>query len=317
MLSEYIPAVLLRGWDGYSYFLQVYQYRCAQLREGECLRNKVKIWLQVLLRVCIQKKKILFCPEAPKPIFVIYKILLFLGYRITNDPSHNVHLGMKWLNSFDGSPFLPVEPIFKKMSPASSEITIVNMHCFDVSKNHVSMVFEKVFGYSVSVDPYTYQGKIVKKSNWNGLHVGEVVDGPVDERQEGYVYEKLLNNQVDGEVVEDIRVPVFKTTIPFVYLKYRPVEQRLIDRAYSNKKVIIAEVSDRLSQEEIKKVGEFTQELGLDYGEIDILRNKDDGKIYIVDVNNNPAGPPEPISSDDSKTAIVRLANAFEETFMH
>ena len=317
MFSEYVPTVLLRGWDGYNYFLQVYQYRCAQLRDGEYLKAKIKIWLQVLLRVCIQKKKILFCPEAPKPIFVIYKILLFLGYRITNDPSHNVHLGMKWLNSFDGSPFLPEVPIFKKMSKAPSEIMIVNMDCLDVSKKQVSAIFEKVFGYSVSVDPRLHRGKCVKKSNWNGLHVGEVLDGPVNEMQEGFVYEKLLNNQVAEGLVEDIRVPVFKRTIPFVYLKYRPIEQRLVDRAYSNKKVIIAEVSERLSPAEIEKVGEFTQELGLDYGEIDILRNKDDGKIYIVDVNNNPAGPPEPISPDDSKTAIVRLANAFEKAFMH
>ena len=55
--------------------------------------------------------------------------------------------------------------------------------------------------------------------------------------------------------------------------------------------------------------------LGLDYGEIDVLRDRNEGKIYIVDVNNNPAGPPEPISALDGNLAIVRLAEAFENTF--
>jgi len=317
MSGNFLPTLFLRAWDGYSYFLRVYRYRCEQLGAKGCSDNKIKIWFRLFWRVCIQKKKILFCPEAPKPLFVIYKILLFLGYRVTVDPSHTVHMGMKWLNAFDGSPFLPEVPIFQKMNQGPSKIPIVNMYCPDVSKRQVSAAFEKVFGYSVSIDPRVYQGKCVMKSNWNGLHVGQVLDCPLVEKEEGFVYENLLNNEVANGLVEDIRVPIFKGTIPFIYLKYRPVDERLVDRAHVNKKVIIAEVNERLSPGEVEKVGSFTRELGLDYGEIDILRHKDDGKIYIVDVNPNPAGPPEPITPDDSKAAIVRLAQAFEAAFMH
>ena len=63
----------------------------------------------------------------------------------------------------------------------------------------------------------------------------------------------------DG-LVEDIRVPIFQGTIPFIYLKYRPVGQRLVDRAHSNSKVLLAEVHERLSQEEITKIATFTHE---------------------------------------------------------
>ena len=38
-------------------------------------------------------------------------------------------------------------------------------------------------------------------------------------------------------------------------------------------------------------------------------------KFYVVDANNTPAGPPSPISSDEGKVAVVRLAQAFEEVF--
>lgn len=32
--------------------------------------------------------------------------------------------------------------------------------------------------------------------------------------------------------------------------------------------------------------------LGLDYGELDVLRDVEDGKLYVVDVNNTPWAPP-------------------------
>ncbi|MEX2493362.1 MAG: hypothetical protein WD425_16540 [Nitrospirales bacterium] len=316
MATKLFPTFFFRAWDGYSYFLRVYRYRCERLGEHAGLKNKVTIWLQIFWRVCIQKKKILFCPEPPKPIFVIYKILLFLGYRITDDPSHTVHMGMKWLNAFDGSPFLPDVPIFQKMSQAPSKIPIINMHCPDVSKRQVSAAFEKVFGYSVSIDPRVYRGKCVMKSNWNGLHVGKILECPTAIPDGEFVFEKLIDNETGDGLVEDIRVPIFKDTIPFVYIKQRAIDDRLVDRKHTAKNVKLSEVSAYLSEQEIQKTLQFCEALGLDYGEIDVLRNRNDGKIYIVDVNTNPAGPPEPITTDDSKAAISRLAKAFEEAFI-
>lgn len=189
------------------------------------------------------------------------------------------------------------------------------MNCDDVSKERVSAVFKEIFGYSVSIDPRTYVGKCVMKSNWNGLHNGQILECPLKNISPGFVYERLIDNEVDGGFVEDVRVPVFRGTIPFVYLKYRPVTSRLVDREHSNKQVVIAEVKERLSELEIEKVLRFCERIGLDYGEIDVLRDGKDGKIYIVDVNNNPAGPPEPISEGDSQIAILRLVRAFEEAF--
>jgi len=317
MSGNFLPTLFLRAWDGYSYFLRVYRYRCEQLGAKGCSDNKIKIWFRLFWRVCIQKKKILFCPEAPKPLFVIYKILLFLGYRVTVDPSHTVHMGMKWLNAFDGSPFLPEVPIFQKMNQGPSKIPIVNMYCPDVSKRQVSAAFEKVFGYSVSIDPRVYQGKCVMKSNWNGLHAGQILDCPTAIPDVEFVYEKLINNETGDGFVEDIRVPIFKNTIPFVYIKQRAIDDRLVDRKHTAKNVKLSEVSTYLSDQEIQKILQFCKVLGVEYGEIDVLRNRNDGKIYIVDVNPNPAGPPEPITPDDSKAAIVRLAQAFEAAFMH
>jgi hypothetical protein len=154
------------------------------------------------------------------------------------------------------------------------------------------------------------------KANGNGLHLGEVIECPTKVRRDGFVYEKLINNEVQNGLVEDIRVPIFRNTIPFVYLKYRSVQERLVDRKHTLSKTLIAKVSDLLTEEEVEKINQFCEKIGLDYGEIDILRDRGEQKIYIVDVNNDPSGPPSPISGDNSPTAIVRLAQAFEETFL-
>ena len=317
MLSKIVPPFLLRVKDSYGYFLRVYRYRCDLLGRIEKTESTLKLWLELFWRICIQKKKILFLPEPPKPIFVIHKILLFLGYRITDNTSHAVHLGMKWLNAFDGSPFLPDVTVFEKLSLPPHRIPIINMSCRDVSKRQVSVAFEKFFGYSVSIDPLIYKGQCVRKSNWNGLHVGTILECPIAIPEGDFVYEKLINNEAGNGFVEDIRVPIFKNIIPFVYIKQRTLDDRLVDRKHTAKKVILSEASAYLNKDEINKIFQFCEFLGLDYGEIDVLRNKDDGKIYIVDVNNNPAGPPEPITPVDQSYAIIRLAKAFEDAFAY
>lgn len=56
--------------------------------------------------------------------------------------------------------------------------------------------------------------------------------------------------------------------------------------------------------------------MGLDWGELDILRNKDDGRAYIVDVNNTPAGPPNHLSKEDKERALQQLATTFARVFL-
>lgn len=153
------------------------------------------------------------------------------------------------------------------------------------------------------------------KLNWNALHKGQTIDCPVKTRENGFVYQKLIRNETKDGFVEDMRVPVFRNNTPFIYLKYRSVKDRFIDRDHTNTKATIAEVADRITVEELKNIHRFCQRIGMDYGEVDVLRDKGDGRIYIVDANNTPSGPPSPISSDESKVAVLRLARIFEETF--
>jgi hypothetical protein len=45
--------------------------------------------------------------------------------------------------------------------------------------------------------------------------------------------------------------------------------------------------------------------IALHYGELGILRNREGGKIYVVDVNKTPFGPPVGIPREEAKAANI------------
>src|SRR3972149_6205746 len=146
------------------------------------------------------------------------------------------------------------------------------------------------------------------KLNWNALHKGQTIECPTEPREGDFVYQKLICNETEDGFVEDMRVPIYGNRTPFVYLKYRSVKDRFVDREHTNTKATIVEVDEVLSVNELNNIYRFCEKIGLDYGELDVLRDKDDGRIYIVDANIAPSGPPSPISDDEGKIAVMRLA---------
>ena len=56
--------------------------------------------------------------------------------------------------------------------------------------------------------------------------------------------------------------------------------------------------------------------MGMDYGELDILRDNDNGKIYIVDANKTPGFNFDGCSESDKTIIIRRLTAAFKEAFI-
>ncbi|MGQ9610172.1 MAG: hypothetical protein ACUVWN_12795 [bacterium] len=257
----------------------------------------------------------MFYPDGPLPFHAMYKILIFLGYHISTDPQEECNLAIKWWLAFDGNPFAPERPFPPLKSAKKNSVKILNARCNDISKARLSSAFEETFGYSLSIDPRNYSGKCVMKLNWNALHKGRIIDCPTERQDADFVYQKLINNEVENGLVEDMRVPIFGNKTPFVYLKYRAVKDRLVDRKHTNTKATIVEVDRVLSKDELNNIYHFCEKIGMDYGELDVLRDRDDGRIYIVDANNTPSGPPSPISEEEGKVAIIRLSQAFEETF--
>lgn len=191
---------------------------------------------------------------------------------------------------------------------------LLNGTCNDISKRHVGAVFAEVFGYPLETDPLTHSGPMVEKSNLNGAHDGRILNGPIPESEIsfGSVYQHVIDNSTDERTVVDLRCAIVGQEIALLYAKERPLANRFSN---INTRVKLVPLS-RLSVEEQDLIREFASKMGLDLGELDLLRDRDSGRLYVVDVNKTVAGPPNHITFFEGIHAIRTVASSFERQFL-
>lgn len=185
----------------------------------------------------------------------------------------------------------------------------INRDCTDISKSKVSNVFDDVFGYSLDVDPRTATPPFICKSEINGRHDGYVAQENC-EPKDGWVYQKLIQTETPDGTVLDLRAVAIFGKLPLIYLKERPVEERFANR---NSRCRLAQTENYLSPEELSKISQFCQKMRLDWGGLDILRDAQDDKIYIVDVNKTDMGPPLALPLKDKLRSTQILGPALRE----
>ena len=287
-LRGYLPNATVNLYDRWKYnyinFTRTYKYNLSTLLEQKP-RDITGNLLTTTKKLLTQKKRILFYPDFPHRKAALYQICLFLGYDVTKDPQIRFDLAIKWQRY---ATFFNNDPVLAELSQQGKNI--INFNCQDVSKEYISKIFKQIFGYDLGVDPLTYTGKCVAKSNLNAQHDGRILDCPIDKIESGVVYQKLVDNEAENNAVLDYRVPIFKQEIPLVY-KYLKKNQTTEQRFYGYASLIsveLAETEEVFSQDEIDNIISFCQNIGLNYGELDILRDKQDQRIYIVDANNTP-----------------------------
>ena len=184
-------------------------------------------------------------------------------------------------------------------------LRILNEGDFRDDKSILQEQFKKHFGYALDVDPREYHGLAVCKSRGQATHDGRVVQCPIDEVDEKAVYQIVVDNQV-GDMIEDLRVSIIGNQIPVVYAKYRPLADRF---ANQNSYCKLLAPTDALSLGEIANIKSFCASIHLEFGEVDVLRARASGKIFIVDANNTPHGPPN-LEPGEAEIALRLMANA-------
>lgn len=269
------------------------------------------LFVTATVRNGFRTKTILTVPHKPIPLHALYKLCHRLGYIITDDAACEADVVIHWEDCTVRTPCQSLDILIKARR-------VINYRCRDISKRHVAEVFANVFGYCLQVNPEEHHGFMVAKSEVNARHDGVIVHGPVANGRPGVAYQKLVNNVEAGYVV-DIRVPVFGDFIPYCLVKRIPLAHRFTNReGYA----VIQELSGVFTEGEIHSVKEFCCAMGLDYGELDVLRDSDDGKLYIVDVNNTPYGPLDrhihvkPYFDRTSWIALGRMCWAFRTAFI-
>lgn len=269
---------------------------------------RIKFFPQIIIRnKKLKNKIILFYPGLPHHRTVIYKICRSLGVKIINTPDKQYDIFFSW----DDNTF-SLNNSLNNYNINSSVVTI-NSGCIDISKNNVDEKFKIVFGYSLLVDPISYSGECVIKSDMNAMHDGKIIKCPVDEAAKDVVYQKIIDNSFDENYVKDIRVPVFKDSIPFVYFKFKKHTNRFTNKVDH---VEVHKTEEIFTKLELNNILSFAEKIKLNYGELDVLRDNKDGKIYIIDVNKTPWGPPATISKEKYKITMKIMTEVFIEKFL-
>jgi hypothetical protein len=84
----------------------------------------------------------------------------------------------------------------------------------------------------------------------------------------------------------------------------------------TNEAAYIIRTADVASANEQEQLACLCESIGLQYGEIDVLRDNDDRRLYVVDVNRTPHGPPNGLPAKEAWWAVTNMAGKFRRAFL-
>jgi hypothetical protein len=248
----------------------------------------------------------LFRPDYPHhEFYTIIQIFMCLGYFGTLDPAAEFDFAMAWQDRT----WLDDQPLLEDIARVRP---VLNLRCRDISKRRVERVFSAVFGYSTFIDPTAYDRPCVRKYDENARG-GSIVQCPIRSVDPQFVYQRFFDSSRADRMIE-YRVPVVCDDLPVVYIQEKTVPH---DTIKTEKVALeIASAHDVFIAEERALIRRFCDRMGLDYGELDIVRANDDGRIYILDANKTPGGfgilNKMKWRPDQRRVAIERLSASFE-----
>jgi len=247
--------------------------------------------------------KLAFSPDRARPWYLIWAAAKLAGADIIDDPAEADVIFHFEDATISGNP-----PPARRRAQAK----LINFECTDVSKSAVAAAFEATFGYDLTIDPRTFSGQAVEKSERNGAHDGRLVTCPTDPRP-GRVYQRLIDTARRDGLVEDLRTPLVGGKAVCVYRKRRRIGERF---ANHNSEVELSRPAEIFSAAELDLLARFAAAIGLDWGGVDVLRDVRDGRLYVVDVNKTDMGPPIALPLKDKMASARALAAAFRDLAM-
>ncbi|MBI1250756.1 MAG: hypothetical protein GC189_04710 [Alphaproteobacteria bacterium] len=241
-----------------------------------------------------------FYPDRARPWYLIWPVLRMAGAQLTSDAA-----SADVLFHFEDA------TLSDTAAPAGRPgARTVNAAAADISKSRVAAASQAAFGHALAVDPRAHHGPMVEKSELNGAHDGRIVEGPC-EPAPGRVYQRLIDNRASNDaLVQDLRCVIVGGRPAVTFIKRRPVGQRF---ANANTEVELIAPDSAFSARELEQIAAFARELRLDWGGLDVLRDRNDGKLYIVDANKTDMGPPTALPLRQKMQAVRILARRFRE----
>lgn len=238
-------------------------------------------------------------------VYVAWKTFAMCDVVPTASPK-NADFAIAW------HPSTSYEPDHEQIVSLERRVQVLNARCTDIRKSTVGRVFGEVFGYTLEVDPLTYTGQILRKSEKNGAHDAYIFQGPATETLPDHVYQRLVTNATPDGIAE-WRVFIVNHEPVAAYTLYAPLHDRF---DYHHERGEIARIDETFGVDECRKIRRFNERMGLDFGVLDILRDGTDGRIYISDCNNTPTGPLPTMNLEDQLSIVRTVARAFRAAYL-
>lgn len=237
--------------------------------------------------------RIWFTPDVPQPWYMVRTAALWAGIRVARTPAEA-----------DAAFFF--EDATTSVAPPPQVARHFNFGGADISKSRVARVFGEVFGYPLALDPEVHVGPALEKGEANGAHDGRIVDCPRVARP-GKVYQHLVDTVGEDGLHRELRTHVVGGSVVAVWEKRRLAAERFLPPNVSAARRAPETV---FTVEERDRIGRFAQAMGLDWAGLDILRDRRDGRIYIVDANKTDAGPIIALTLREKLASTATLAAA-------
>lgn len=237
--------------------------------------------------------RIHFTPHKPRPWYIIWAVVVWGGMRFAKSAAE-ADASFYFEDQTQAAP--PTAPIGRAF----------NFAVGDVSKTYVAEVMEAAFGYPLAVDPTRFVGEAVEKSEGNGLHDGRIVTCPL-QPVPGKAYQRIIKTEGEDGWAYDLRTACVARRPIVVFLKKKPAQARF---SIQNTSVIVKRPEEVFSAADIAQIESFCEAMQLDWGGLDVLRERRSGRLYVVDVNKTDTGPAVVLNWRDRAKATGLLSEA-------
>jgi len=232
-----------------------------------------------------------------------------LGWKVGSSDDHDLRIFFCLHTLHKNNKILKMDGKPVRDAPTTSILPkTINGSCTDTRKSHVDSAFKKVFGYGTKAEHG--EDCLVKPE-------AQAMKTFVESKSTGrphYFEQRKIDTKRSGMFV-DLRPVVFDGKIEIAFVKRKP---NMIKESGSI--VTMVEASTVFFANEIGKLEAFCASLGLDYGEIDVLREKGTGRIYVVDANPTPSRDAflaigNQLGKTTERLVQMRYASLFEKAF--
>lgn len=223
------------------------------------------------------------CTHRRWPFTVVRRYVESLNIQLVTDPKAAFDVALYF--SFHRT-VRPWNAVLRDM--VHRGVPVLNSGCLDITKSRNEVVMKTVFGYNTIVDPMVTPvfGEKIEEQGRHSITIMRREEFTA--RKPNHIYVKLINSIYDG-LAEAWRVYVFGGRVVFAYRSMKPEHKRFGRSSAHVSQEFTQDFWQHFTRLELDGIEEYCKMYPVEYTELDVLRDRDDGRIYIVDNNNMPA----------------------------